>query len=342
MRAHCQFVRGGVGVAPVFGLFLLAPFVGEFLLGNITIAALPLGILLAPLYGCGAILVRESGRRSGGGWPTMLLLAAAYALIEEGPVDQLLWNSAYAGQDQVHTASYVPVLGTSVALIQSVLALHTVWSIAVPIALVETLTPARRTTPWLGRTGLIAVAVGYVAGAVFVWYGNYTEEHFVAPPLRLVQVGVVIAGLVVAAFAIRAHRLLRLAGKAPGPGVVGAASLVATSAYWGPSVLATAAWYEWVGVIVWLLVAGGGAIVVSRWSRREGWDQRHRFALAAGAVLTYVWAAFPLRPEQPGDPTVDLIGNAVFGAVGIVLLVSAARAARRDDELGCRRRGQVR
>ncbi|ATL68642.1 hypothetical protein CRH09_23075 [Nocardia terpenica] len=145
-----------------------------------------------------------------------------------------------------------------------------------------------------------------------------------------------------AAFAIRAYRLPRLAGKAPGPWVVGAASLVATSACWGPSVLVTAAWYEWVGVIVWFLIAGGGAIVVSRWSRRGGWDQRHRFALAAGAVLTYVWAAFPLGPEQPGDPTVDLIGNVVFGAVGIVLLVLAARAARRDDELGCCRRGQVR
>ena len=83
-------------VAPAIGLFLLAPFVGEFLLGNLTLGELGLGILLAPLYGCGALLVREVARRTGRGWPTMALLAAAYALIEEGPVDQLLWNDSYA------------------------------------------------------------------------------------------------------------------------------------------------------------------------------------------------------------------------------------------------------
>ena len=76
-------------LGPVFGLFFLAPFVGEFLLGNLTLADPWLGLLLAPLYGCGALLVRELGRRGGGGWPSMVLLAAAYALIEVrawGPV----------------------------------------------------------------------------------------------------------------------------------------------------------------------------------------------------------------------------------------------------------------
>lgn len=91
-------------LAPVVGLFVLAPFVGEYLLGNLTISALALGLLLAPLYGCGAILVRELARRYGGGWPTMALLACAYALIEEGPVDQLLWNDSYAGADMLTLA----------------------------------------------------------------------------------------------------------------------------------------------------------------------------------------------------------------------------------------------
>lgn len=66
------------------GLFLLAPFIGEFLLGNLTIGELGLGPVLAPLYGCGALLVREVARRTGRGWPTMVMLAAAYTLTEEG------------------------------------------------------------------------------------------------------------------------------------------------------------------------------------------------------------------------------------------------------------------
>src|SRR5689334_9564772 len=118
-------------VAPALGLFLLAPFVGEFLLGNLTLGELGLGILLAPLYGCGALLVREVARRTGRGWPTMVLLAAAYALIEEGPVDQLLWNDSYANHDLLHDDTYLPALGMSVNLTLVILALHTVWSVCV-------------------------------------------------------------------------------------------------------------------------------------------------------------------------------------------------------------------
>ncbi|WP_147138931.1 hypothetical protein [Nocardia ninae] len=49
--------------APVLGLLAVAPFIGEFLLGNLTVSELPLGLLLAPMYGCGALLVRGSRSR---------------------------------------------------------------------------------------------------------------------------------------------------------------------------------------------------------------------------------------------------------------------------------------
>jgi hypothetical protein len=65
---------------PLFvGLILLAPYVGEFLLGNQPITALPWLLALAPMYGGGALLVREVGRRLRGGWPVLVLLAAGYA-----------------------------------------------------------------------------------------------------------------------------------------------------------------------------------------------------------------------------------------------------------------------
>ncbi len=57
------------------------------------------------------------------------------------------------------------------------LALHAVWSICVPIALIETFVPDRRTKPWLGRAGLIVVATIFAFGAVFVFWGNYSEHH---------------------------------------------------------------------------------------------------------------------------------------------------------------------
>ncbi|UNO43526.1 DUF998 domain-containing protein [Streptomyces sp. MST-110588] len=312
-------------LAPALALFLLAPFVGEFLLGNLTLAELPLGLVLAPMYGCGALLVRELGRRSGGGWPTMVLLAAAYALMEEGPVDQLLWNDSYAGTDVLHGASYLPSLGMSVELTQTVLALHTIWSICVPIALVETLVPARSDEPWLGRTGLLAVACAYVAGAVLVFWGNYSEEGFIAAPAQLIGITLVIGALISAAFAVRGVRLPALPGRAPAPWRVGLVALLVTSAYWGPLNLVTADWYAWVGAAVWCAGTAAGVWWVSRWSRRPGWDARHRFALAAGAMLTYTWVSFPLRPESGGSVRADLVSNAVFALLACLLLVAAAR-----------------
>ena len=45
--------------APVLALLLLAPWVGEFLLGNISVRQLPGLLILTLLYGCGALLIRE-------------------------------------------------------------------------------------------------------------------------------------------------------------------------------------------------------------------------------------------------------------------------------------------
>jgi hypothetical protein len=320
-------------LSPAIGLFLLAPFVGEFLLGNLTFGELPLGMLLAPMYGCGAILVRELARRFGGGWPTIALLACAYALIEEGPVDQLLWNDSYAGANLLDGPSHLPQLGMSIELTQTVLALHAVWSICVPIAVVETFVPDRRTSPWLGRRGLITVAMLYVLGGVLVFWGNYTEEHFIASPAQLFGIGVVIIALVIIAFAIRKWQLPPVNGQAPSPLLTGIAAMALTSVYWGPAVLVTSDWYEWVGVVVWTLVAIVGVLMVSRWSRQRGWDDRHRFALAAGAASTYVWVAFPLEPEIESPLAVDVLSNTLFGTAAVLVLILAGRVAARQHRL---------
>lgn len=83
-------------VGPVAGLFLLAPLVGEYLLGNVSIVELPALPVLALLYGSGAIRVRELARRTGRGWPTMLGLGLAYGLLEARPIDQTLFNHRLA------------------------------------------------------------------------------------------------------------------------------------------------------------------------------------------------------------------------------------------------------
>lgn len=346
------------------GLFLLAPFVGEFLLGNLRLDELALGLILAPMYGAGALLIREVARRTGRGWPTMVLLAIAYALMEEGPIDQLLWNDSYAGHDLLHGDSYIPALGMSVELTVAIVALHAVWSICVPIALVETISN-RRTTPWLRTPGFIVVVLVYLAGAVLVFLGNYSEERFIATPWQITGVGLLIIALVIAAFRqpplapaapgggvgegeesaarpgaavapvggvgaeVRSSRSA-LAGRAPAPWMVAGFALIATSAYWGPSTLIIAGWYEWVNVLAFCVVGGVGVLVIRGWSGLAGWGQGQVFGLAAGATLTYVWTAFPTVPESGGSAAGDLVGNVVFGAVALVVLGVGVRKVGTD------------
>ncbi len=80
-------------VLPAITLFFVAPLVAEFLLGDLPLKLLGALIILAPMYGGGALLVRELVRRSGRGWPSILMLAFAYAVIEEAFTTQTLVQS---------------------------------------------------------------------------------------------------------------------------------------------------------------------------------------------------------------------------------------------------------
>lgn len=123
-------------IAPSLLLLILAPVVAEFLLGDFTIKRLGLVLAFLPQYGGGALLIRELTRRTGRGWPTIVLLAAAYALIEEGFTTQSLFNPNYAGQ-RLLDYGYIPALGTSWVWAVFVLSIHVVWSVSTPILIAE-------------------------------------------------------------------------------------------------------------------------------------------------------------------------------------------------------------
>ena len=319
--------------APAVGLFLLAPLVGEFLLGNQRIDWIFMVLPFALLYGTGALLIRETVRRPGRGWPAIVLLAAAYALVEEGPVDQLRWTPSFGGgQHMLAGDAYLPALGTNISVVQAVLSLHTIWSISVPIALVETLVPERRTTPWLGRTGLAVTGVLFVLGAA----AGYAESHGAgqchATAGQLAGATVLIVALVVLAFAIP-YRPRQVDRTAPSPWLVGVVTLALTSLLLYLVMFWPGRLNQWVSVACWCIVAAALVTLIARFSRCRGWGAAHRLGLAAGALLTYAWVAFPHRPVSGSDArahTVDLVGNTVFALLAVVLIVLAARVVHRS------------
>src|SRR4051812_8239956 len=194
-RSMNQFSR----IAPALVLFFLSPLIAEFLLDDLSLAQLPALTALAPFYGGGAILIREILRRSGRGWPSFLLLALAYGLIEEGIADQSLFNPDFLHL-RLLDYGWVPALGTSPPWAFYVLGIHIVWSLAVPIGLTESLFAGRRAQPWLGRIGLAMVALLYLAGFVLVLKYSLGASAFRASPLQLGASGLIAITAVAASF----------------------------------------------------------------------------------------------------------------------------------------------
>jgi hypothetical protein len=314
-----------------FSLFLLPPLVGEWLLGNQPITELASLILLAPMYGSGALLVREVARRAGRGWPTMILLAAAYALIEEGPIDQMFWNPHYGGFDMgaAYASTHIPLLDTSIQMLQDVLSMHTIWSICVPIALIETFSRDERTRPWLGNFGLGATGIVFGAGSVFLAYSQVQSEDFMAPPGQFTAMVAAIVALIMVAFMVGRRPSPTLDAAAPNPWVVGAVTFCASSLYWGRDFLPESL-SPWVIVGAWFVLVTAAMTLFTRWSRSRGWGAAHRLALAGGALLTYVWVGFEQGQYLDVSRTTSLLGNIVFGAGALILLAAAARTLPRQ------------
>src|SRR5581483_1658515 len=127
-------------------------------------------------YGGGALLVRESVRRSGRGWPSILVLGVAFGLAEEAFMTQSLFNPDYLGL-HIHLLqpAYIAALGIGAWWTVYVLTLHAVWSISVSIALTESLVPERANKPWLGVIGLGLVSLLFRLASVAI--AKYTVQH---------------------------------------------------------------------------------------------------------------------------------------------------------------------
>ncbi len=308
---------------PALGLFLLAPLVGEFLLGNLPITSLGLLLVLAPLYGGGALLIRETGRRWRLGWPGILVLCIAFGIVEEAFVTQSLFNPNYVGL-RLLDYGYVGGLGISAWWTVFVLSIHAIWSTAVPIALVESFTPAARRSPWLGYVGLAVAAVLFVLACALLFFFQL-QDFFMATPAQFIGAAVAVVILIVLAVALRRlpRRVHAGTQEVPDPSLVGTVFFVLGSAF----MLLTRTHEPLpaaLNVAGLLALLAAGALLLWRWSGRADWSPQHELAAAGGLLLTYAWYGFVQIPSAgSASPQIDLVGNAVFAAGAVALLAIA-------------------
>jgi hypothetical protein len=304
-------------------LALLSALTAEFLLGDQYLSGLAgvgqqvaMIILFTAFYGGSAVVIRELVRRRGLGWPSIVMLALGFGLVEEGLLTESLFNPDYLGQ---HLLTYgnVSWLGTAPPWAVFVLTLHVVWSMAAPIAVAEALFAQPDPAPWLGRIGL-SVAGGFaLLGALATFAVSYAAGGFLARPELLVAVAVLAVAAIVVAL-----RLPVRAGRPPRrvlPAlVIGAvlSSAFQLGRYLLPAHLPA---YAVTLILVGLLVV---AVLVAV---RGGLDV---LGLALGALVTYGWVGLGNAVRTgPAAVVEQVVLVILFAAVSLIAVRRRARPA---------------
>lgn len=172
----------------VLALLFLAPACGEMLSGSTPplMFVYPFSLFFeAGLYGCGALLIREVVRRNGLGWRGVLVLGAAYGILEEGLVVTSWFNPFWPDVLSLH--GYSRWLDTNWFWALSLTMYHAVVSITMPIVLAEALFPRVAGRPWLrrGSTVLFSVWLGVVCALGLLGFGllEFRKQGYTHPPL---------------------------------------------------------------------------------------------------------------------------------------------------------------
>ena len=311
----------------VAALFVAAPLVAEFVSGNLPIIYVWLLVIYAPLYGGAAVLIRELGRRSARPWPVIATFGLAYGVVEESFVSFSLFNPEYADLALLEFG-WIPALGIGAWWSVFVVVLHAVWSICVPVVLVESFAGDLADRPWLSRRGMAGAAVAFVLGAAAAVAVTISEDSFLPSGGQLVGATLTVAVLIAVAtlLARRPVRSRRSATEpAPSPGAVAIVAALAGLAFVAGAAQAGPVLVTLFGYAV---LFAGVAVCISRWSHSDGWDARHRLALATGVLVPHVAFAL-LQPTLVDVPTwVGVGGDLIFAATLTVFVVIAWSRAR--------------
>jgi len=145
---------------PLWALVLLSPVIAEMLSGSTPpiewlnpVAAL----FLIWLYGSGVLVMRETAVRWKTGWPSILLLGAAYGIIEEGLAVKSFFDPNW--MDLGSLGWYGRWIDVNWIWAVWLTIFHAVISISVPIFLTEWIWPRIRGQPLTTRRGYVTAIV---------------------------------------------------------------------------------------------------------------------------------------------------------------------------------------
>lgn len=321
-------------------LVVLTPLIAELALGSTPVRMAWLVLLWMPVYGAGVLLIRELVARRGRGWPSILLLALAYELVEDG-----IGLQALTSPHLYDAASWgARVLGVNLPYFEANAIYHAVFTVCIPIALTNLLFPAHRGRPYLGVPGTVLAAVVAVLGVGLLRTVTLSEDPGYQAPAAFV-LGVVVLMLVlgvVALFVVPAPRDRAAApDQAAPPGAAGVPSLgflavasgLATLVFFGLSFpvfgARQPAFTEGLTVLIPMAVTAIGVVACYRFLIRTAsspaWTPRHTLALIGGALAAHSLGGLVIMAHT----TVDRVGLVVIIALTAVGLLLVDRRLRR-------------
>ncbi|MEV0404744.1 hypothetical protein [Actinoallomurus sp. NPDC050550] len=331
--------RGGRpprGRRAALSLVVITPLVAEFTLGTTPITMAWLILLYVPIYGFGVLTIRELIRRTGGGSGSMLLMGIVYGLIEEGVALQALTSPHL-----YHVARWAPrPFGINTAYAELNLAYHAVFSVTIPIVLVDLIFPDLAHRPFLRRRGLIGAGAVALLGVLMLRASVPPKEDpgYNVPTAALLVILALIAVLSVAALWLlprsRRSPRSRAGSPVPSPVVVATVCGVATLLYlgllfpFGGARRPAFTHGDWtlVPMVLAAVVAVAAWSVIRRWGTAAAWSRRHLLAAVIGALVAHT--LFGL-----GANTHTVANGVGLAAAGVIMCALLALLDRRTRDV---------
>lgn len=300
-------------IPPGLVLFLLAPILGELLSGHQPPLEFfnPLSLVILSLpYGCGALICRELVIRWGKGRFSLLLLAVAYGIYEEGIVVRSFFNPNWG--ELGHLGEYSHAAGVTWTYAELLIHFHVLVSITASVVLAEMLYPEERHQSWISTKKLI-----FCFAALLLWIpAGFLMTSYIPPIELYILTWLTIFILMWAARHLPAQLLRPRTVSVPRPRwfwLLGALNMsiffftvFLTPQHDIPPFYVTA---------LFLLVLDGVTLwLVLRWSGNGfAWNDRHRLAFIAGGLSFFIYACIDHDLEK-------WEGLSIVGIIAIIAL----------------------
>lgn len=320
-------------------LLFLSPALGELLSGSSPPLMFfnPVSLLmLVLLYGCGTLLIREAKARWKLQW-SVILLAVAYGIIEEGMLVQSFFNPGW--EDLGVLSGYGMYFGVQWPWAIMLTFYHATISTLIPIAIVELLWPKYKDVPLLKKRGVILAFVGIslvtIWGMIFMGtQGGDKVIPYHPNPLLLIGSFIAVVLLTWVAYKYKNSRISTNKAFLFSPFVFGIVGfLFQPFNLFTPNMLAEAK----VSAIITLSVQFIEIILVLLFIAYQLYHQnitrRHLVSLIFGSVLFWILLT-PIQEFAEGvnpDPTQGMLA---VGVIALILLIVWRRIVLKTEEHG--------